>query len=124
MHADKQFRWLPVWPVVPLRRPGQRRCGQVHEVRVPRSVVTPQGKSPFQGQLAAASMPHAQKGGDHLAVTISVLTVLTVTVFVLCRYAGLRILHAAVCILLGFYLASSQFAPTIQKFVTSVIRLL
>jgi hypothetical protein len=53
-----------------------------------------------------------------------VLTVLAVTVFVLCRYAGLRVPHAAVCILLGFYLASSQFAPAIQNFVSSVIRLL
>jgi len=59
-----------------------------------------------------------------LVVSISVLAVLAVAVFVLCRYAGLRVLHAAVCILLGFYLASSSFAPDIQRFVASVIRLL
>lgn len=59
-----------------------------------------------------------------MAITISVLAVLAVAVFVLCRYAGLRVLHAAVCILFGFYLASSSFAPDIQRFVSSLIRLL
>ena len=59
-----------------------------------------------------------------MAVTISVLSVLAVAVFVLCRYAGLRVLHAVVCMLFGFYLASSSFAPEIQRFVASVIRLL
>jgi hypothetical protein len=53
-----------------------------------------------------------------------VLTVLTVTVIVLCRYAGLRIFHALICVLLGFYLASSQFAPAIQRVVANIIRLL
>jgi hypothetical protein len=50
--------------------------------------------------------------------------VLAVALFVLCRYAGLRVLHAAVCILLGFYLASSSLAPDIQQFVSGLIRLL
>jgi hypothetical protein len=59
-----------------------------------------------------------------LAVTISVLAILAVAVFVLCRYAGLRVLHAAICILLGFYLASSSFAPDISRLVAGLIRLL
>ena len=59
-----------------------------------------------------------------LAVTISVLAVLAVAVFILCRYAGLRVLHAAVCILFGFFLASSSFAPDISRIVSSLIRLL
>jgi hypothetical protein len=45
-------------------------------------------------------------------------------VIVLCRYAGLRIFHALICVLLGFYLASSQFAPAIQRVVANIIRLL
>jgi hypothetical protein len=64
------------------------------------------------------------KGGDSLTITLSVLLVLSVAVVVLCRYAGLRVLHALVCILLGFYLASSGFAPDISRFVSSLIRLL
>jgi hypothetical protein len=53
---------------------------------------------------------------------LSVLSILAVAVFVLCRYAGLRVLHALVCILLGFFLASSSFAPDITRIVTSLIR--
>jgi hypothetical protein len=59
-----------------------------------------------------------------LTITLSVLVVLAVVVIVLCRYAGLRILHALACILLGFFLASSSFAPGISRFVSSLIRLL
>jgi hypothetical protein len=59
-----------------------------------------------------------------LAITISALVVLAVAVFVLCRYAGLRVLHALVCILFGFFLAASSFAPDINRFVSSLIRLL
>jgi hypothetical protein len=59
-----------------------------------------------------------------LAVSISVLAVLAVAVFVLCRYAGLRVLHALACIAFGFMLASSSFAPEISHLITSLIRLL
>ena len=42
--------------------------------------------------------------------------------FLLCKYAGLRIWHAAVCIILGFYLASTSFAPYIFQFTENMIR--
>jgi hypothetical protein len=42
----------------------------------------------------------------------------------LCRYAGMRIWHAAVCIMFGFYLASSSLAPDIANVMTSLFRLL
>ena len=57
-----------------------------------------------------------------MTITFSVLIVLAVAVIILCRYAGLRIFHALVCILLGFYLASSSLAPDISRFVSSLIR--
>jgi hypothetical protein len=57
-----------------------------------------------------------------LAVSLSVLGLLGVAVFVLCRYAGLRVLHALVCVLAGFYLASSSLAPDINRIVESIIR--
>src|ERR1700678_2109749 len=47
------------------------------------------------------------KGGDCLAVSIPVIAVLCVAVILLCRYAGLRISHALICVVLGFYLAST-----------------
>ena len=59
-----------------------------------------------------------------MTVTLSVVLMLTVAVFVLCRYAGLKFWHAAMCIVLGFYLASSSFAPDISQFTTSLLRLL
>jgi hypothetical protein len=59
-----------------------------------------------------------------LTVTISAALMLGAGVFVLCRYAGLRILHAAVCVIFGFYLASSSLAPDITKVLASLFRLL
>ena len=59
-----------------------------------------------------------------MAVTFSVLALLAVAVFVLCRYAGLRVLHALVCVLLGFYLASSSLAPDINRIVQGIIHAL
>ena len=59
-----------------------------------------------------------------LTVTISAALMLGAGVFILCRYAGLRILHAAVCVIFGFYLASSSLAPDIANIMTSLFRLL
>jgi hypothetical protein len=57
-----------------------------------------------------------------LTVTVSVALLLAVTVFLFCKYAGLKIWHAAVCIILGFYLASTSFAPYISQLTESLIR--
>jgi hypothetical protein len=59
-----------------------------------------------------------------MAVSLSVLALLAVAVFVLCRYAGLRVWHALVCVLLGFYLASSSLAPDINRIVEGIIHAL
>lgn len=59
-----------------------------------------------------------------LTVTISAALLMGAGVYVLCRYAGLRVWHAAVCVLFGFYLASSSLAPDIANIMTSLFRLL
>ena len=59
-----------------------------------------------------------------MTVTVSAALMLGAGVFILCRYAGLRIWHAAVCIIFGFYLASSSLAPDIANIMTSLFRLL
>jgi hypothetical protein len=59
-----------------------------------------------------------------LTVTLSVAFALSVVVVLLCRYAGLRVWHAAVCIVLGFYLASSSLAPDISQVTTSLFHML
>lgn len=59
-----------------------------------------------------------------MTVSISAALLMGAAVYVLCRYAGLRIWHAAVCIIFGFYLASSSLAPDIANIMTSLFRLL
>lgn len=59
-----------------------------------------------------------------MTLTISVVAALGALVFLLCRYAGLRVWHALVCIVLGFYLASSSLAPDISQITRSLFRLL
>jgi hypothetical protein len=57
-----------------------------------------------------------------LTVTLSATLLLSVAVFMLCKYAGLKTWHAVVCMILGFYLASTSFAPYISQFTESLFR--
>ena len=59
-----------------------------------------------------------------MTVSLSATLMLGAAVFILCRYSGLNALHAAVCIVFGFYLASSSLAPDIANITTSLFRLL
>ena len=45
-------------------------------------------------------------------------------VWLLHKYAGLKIWHGVICILFGFYLATSSLAPEIRTTVTAIIRAL
>ncbi|KOX02195.1 membrane protein [Streptomyces sp. NRRL B-3648] len=45
---------------------------------------------------------------------------LAIIVFLLIKKSGLKGGHAVVCMLLGFYLASSTVAPTISELTTNV----
>ncbi|MEU6611247.1 hypothetical protein ABZ922_40530 [Streptomyces shenzhenensis] len=55
-----------------------------------------------------------------MALSISAVVLLAIVVFLLIKKSGLKGGHAAVCILLGFYLASSTIAPTISELTTNV----
>lgn len=55
-----------------------------------------------------------------MALSISAVVLLAIIVFILIKKSGLKGGHAAVCMLLGFYLASSTVAPTISTFTTNV----
>jgi hypothetical protein len=59
-----------------------------------------------------------------LVLSVSAVVLLSVAVAVLCRWAGLRPWHAMVCVLCGFYLASSQLAPTIAAAAAALARLI
>jgi hypothetical protein len=55
-----------------------------------------------------------------VALSISAVVLLAIIVFLLIRKSGLKGGHAVVCMLLGFYLASSSIAPTISELTTNV----
>ncbi|AQA13880.1 MULTISPECIES: hypothetical protein [Streptomyces] len=55
-----------------------------------------------------------------MALSISMSVLLLIIVFMLVNKAGLKAVHAVVCVLLGFYLASSSVAPTIDDLTTNV----
>jgi hypothetical protein len=59
-----------------------------------------------------------------LAVSLSLVLVLAVAAWVLHKYAGMKLWHGVICVLFGFFLATSSFAPEIRTTVTAVIRAL
>jgi len=54
-----------------------------------------------------------------MAISISVVLLLLILAVIFLRSGGLKISHALVCALLGFYLASTSIAPTIHSGVTA-----
>lgn len=55
-----------------------------------------------------------------MALSISAVVLLAIIVVILVRKSGLKAYHAVVCVLFGFYLASSTMAPTISDLTTNV----
>ena len=55
-----------------------------------------------------------------MALSISAVVLLAIIVFLLVKKSGLKPGHAVVCVLLGFYLASSTIAPTISELTTNI----
>ncbi|MFG2352761.1 hypothetical protein [Streptomyces sp. NPDC048521] len=58
-----------------------------------------------------------------MAVSISVVLLLLILAVVFMRNGALKISHALVCMLLGFYLASTSMAPTIHSGLTATAEL-
>jgi hypothetical protein len=55
-----------------------------------------------------------------VALSISAVVLLAIIVFLLVKKSGLKAGHAVVCMLLGFYLASSTVAPTISEVTSNI----
>jgi hypothetical protein len=55
-----------------------------------------------------------------VALSISAVVLLAIIVFILIKKSGLKAPHAIVCVLFGFYLASSTMAPTISEVTTNI----
>ncbi|MEV4440662.1 hypothetical protein AB0K09_16870 [Streptomyces sp. NPDC049577] len=58
-----------------------------------------------------------------MAISISVVLLLTVMAVVFMRNGGLRVSHAVVCVLLGFLLASTSVAPSITDGISTTAQL-
>jgi len=54
-----------------------------------------------------------------MAISISVVLLLLILAVVFIRNGALKLSHAVVCVLLGFYLASTSMAPTIHNGLTA-----
>ncbi|MFF9869435.1 hypothetical protein ACIRD2_29940 [Streptomyces sp. NPDC093595] len=54
-----------------------------------------------------------------MAVSVSVVLLLLVLAVIFLRNGGLKISHALVCALLGFFMASTSLAPTIYNGVSA-----
>ncbi|MER7564954.1 hypothetical protein ACGFWE_21450 [Streptomyces sp. NPDC048523] len=54
-----------------------------------------------------------------MAISLSVLVLLLILAVIFVRSGGLKVSHALVCALLGFYLASTGLAPTIHSTVAA-----
>ena len=56
-----------------------------------------------------------------MTVTIPLVLLIGAAAWICYRYTGLRLWHLAVCLLLGFLLAATSFAPEIQNMINAVI---
>ncbi|KOU28625.1 membrane protein [Streptomyces sp. WM6372] len=54
-----------------------------------------------------------------MVISLSVVVLLLVLAWIFMRSGGLKFSHALVCVLLGFYLASSSMAGTIHDGLTA-----
>jgi hypothetical protein len=56
-----------------------------------------------------------------MTITIPLVLVIGIVAWACYRYMGLRLWHLLVCLILGFLLAATSFAPEIQNFLNTVL---
>ncbi|MGI5207507.1 hypothetical protein ACQEU6_38760 [Spirillospora sp. CA-108201] len=54
-------------------------------------------------------------------VSIPLVAILGVVAYVAWRYMGLRVWHALICLLFGFFLAATSAAPEIRHLVAAIV---
>ena len=59
-----------------------------------------------------------------MVLSISGVILLGALVFLLVRKSGLKAMHAIVCTLFGFYLASTSLAPQVREFTSSLAQMI
>jgi ABC-type phosphate transport system auxiliary subunit len=55
-------------------------------------------------------------------VSVPLVAILGVIVFIAWRFMGLRVWMAIVCLLFGFFLATTSAAPDIRRLVPAIVR--
>lgn len=56
-----------------------------------------------------------------MAITLSLALILGVMTWVLCKWGGMKVWHAIVCVMFGFTLASTGVAPYIGDAMTAIL---
>ena len=59
-----------------------------------------------------------------MTIPVSLVLLLGTAVFLAWRCAGMRVWHAVICMLFGFYLAQTTAAPEVRHLVSSLINVL
>lgn len=54
-------------------------------------------------------------------VSVPLVVILGAVAYVAWRYMGLRVWHAAICLLFGFFLAATSAAPEIRHLVAAIV---
>lgn len=54
-------------------------------------------------------------------VSIPLVVILGAVAYVAWRYMGLRVWHAVICLLFGFFLAATNAAPEIRRLVAAIV---
>ncbi|MEV5751683.1 hypothetical protein AB0L00_28015 [Actinoallomurus sp. NPDC052308] len=57
-----------------------------------------------------------------MTVSVPLVVLLGVAAWLAWRYMGLRVWHAVLCLLFGFFLAATNAAPEIRRLVTAIVR--
>ena len=56
-----------------------------------------------------------------MTITVPLVLVIGAAAYACYRYMGLKLWHLLVCLLLGFLLAATSFAPEIQNFINAIL---
>jgi F0F1-type ATP synthase assembly protein I len=65
--------------------------------------------------------PQDRKEVMHLTVTIPIVAVAAIVAYLCYRFLGLRLWHLLVCLILGFLLAATSYAPEIQTLLNAIL---
>jgi F0F1-type ATP synthase assembly protein I len=75
------------------------------------------------------AMAHAQEDRSlygrkevmRLTVTIPIVAIAAIVAYLCYRFLGLRLWHLLVCLILGFLLAATSYAPEIQALLNAIL---